>query len=711
MKHNQIFALDIGTRKVVGLVMERDEQGYQIVGAKHIEHTTRAMLDGQIHDVEVVASVITRIKNSLEEELDIKLDKAAVAAAGRALKTARGKAETNRGILSEITREEALALELEAVQNAQYVLAKEEIGANDKSNYFCAGYSVAKYQLEGQDIASLVGQVTKTAAVEVIATFLPRVVVDSLFSALKKADLEVFSLTLEPIAALSLAIPQTMRLLNLVLVDIGAGTSDIAIVKNGNIYAYAMVPMGGDEITEAISAQYLLDFNYAEKLKLLISIQDRVEFTDILGNKTEMDTSEMKEGIQPVIAEIAGAIAGNIMELNQKVPDAVLCVGGGSLAPSLVANIADALGIARNRAGIKSRSNFEEIKGDFAFLDGPQGVTPLGIAFNSFDKPPVPLIKVTVNERETALWNMGNTDVMRALLSSGISLNNIYGKPGMGKTIEINGYVKVIKGDMGVNPLIKVNGQDSGLDTPVHDGDLIIFEKGSNGKDASITLRDINSGTGGYVYVNGEKLELLPVVTVNDHEFDIDREIPDRAKVKFCRINQLNNILTAAGVAEHLLVENVFHYSLNDQELMLKWSPVVVTVDGVAGRLDQTVSFGSYIEYTIRQERPGIKDLIPEQGLTEINVIVNETPVTLSGSNYSITVNGRSASIEEPIYNGVKINLKRKEAACMLSDIFKVININPAAARSRLIMEVNGEPAGFTTPIYENSKIKLGWGD
>ena len=75
------------------------------------------------------------------------------------------------------------------------------------------------------------------------------------------------ALTLEPIAAINVLIPPSMRRLNVALVDIGAGTSDIAITDSGTVIAYGMVPIAGDEVTEAISDQYLLDFPMAEKAK------------------------------------------------------------------------------------------------------------------------------------------------------------------------------------------------------------------------------------------------------------------------------------------------------------------------------------------------------------------------------------------------------------------------------------------------------------
>lgn len=64
------------------------------------------------------------------------------------------------------------------------------------------------------------------------------------------------ALTLEPIAAIQVLIPKSMRRLNVALVDIGAGTSDIAITNEGTVTAYGMVPKAGDEITESVSEKF-----------------------------------------------------------------------------------------------------------------------------------------------------------------------------------------------------------------------------------------------------------------------------------------------------------------------------------------------------------------------------------------------------------------------------------------------------------------------
>lgn len=705
---DKIFALDIGTRKIAGLVMQKTAQGYEVLASELIEHNSRSMLDGQIHDVEAVAASIQKIKEKLENRLDISLKTAAVAAAGRALKTANGSADKSRSFKNEISSEEVRALEIEAIQEAQYMLAHEELGSNESSNYFCVGYSVVSYYLEDQAIINLVGQVGKKISVEVIATFLPRVVVDGLFSALKKAGLEVFSMTLEPIAALSVTIPPNMRLLNLALVDIGAGTSDIAIVKEGNIYGYAMVPIGGDELTEHLAEEYLLDFNTAEEVKCRLLAEERLSFVDVLGNELELEASEIQVKMDSLIRELAIQISRSIVEINQKPPAAILCVGGGSLTPGLVKHLADALEMPPKRVGVRSRESLKNISGDLDKLAGPQGVTPLGIAHNSFNKEPIPFVKMNVNGREVAVWNMGEIDVASALLNSGIGLNNIYGKPGMGKTIEVNGVLKLFKGEMGTAPLIKINGKEATLDSPVINGDNIEFEKGRNGRDAIIRLDELDPGSAGYIYVNGEKMQVKPRLLVNGKESSLSGDIPDRAVVELKRADYLRDILLNAGVEEYLLQENNYNYFLNGKAMFLKWSPVKIKLDGRDAELSSILNFGASVEYKILSQKPRIKDVINTDAKIDLTVTVNGQKVILKGHSCIIKINEQVVDSDTELFNGARINVEAKAATAILSDIFQVVDIKPVYGGS-LEIRVDGQKAGYTTPIYNGSEIELEW--
>ena len=239
----KMFALDIGTRSVVRIVLEKLDKQFRVLDIHSIEHNERSMLDGQIHNVIEVSKIIKNVKEELEKKHGL-LNKVCVAAAGRALKTKRSSFTKSISQTRLMTNEDVIHLELAAVQQAQYELVQNE---KDEliSNYYCVGYSVLHYYLDGHEIGSLIDQQGEEAKVEIIATFLPKVVIESLISALKRADLEMDALTLEPIAAIQVLIPQSMRRLNVALVDIGAGTSDIAITNEGTVVAYGMVAKAG----------------------------------------------------------------------------------------------------------------------------------------------------------------------------------------------------------------------------------------------------------------------------------------------------------------------------------------------------------------------------------------------------------------------------------------------------------------------------------
>lgn len=64
---NKLFALDIGTRSVVGIILEQHEDKYHVADILVKEHKERAMVDGQIHNVLYVAELIQEIKTKLEE--------------------------------------------------------------------------------------------------------------------------------------------------------------------------------------------------------------------------------------------------------------------------------------------------------------------------------------------------------------------------------------------------------------------------------------------------------------------------------------------------------------------------------------------------------------------------------------------------------------------------------------------------------------------
>ena len=144
-----------------------------------------------------------------------------------------------------------------------------------------------------------------------------------------------------------------------------------------------MVPLAGDEITEAISQAYLLDFNVAERIKRELtmpktSTETTITFSDILGIEYNLSPTEIIAQVKPNVGELAQAIANQIIALNKESPQAVLLVGGGSLTPLLPEMLAQALEIPAPRVAVRRPDTIHGMEFPDE-LKQPDNVTPLGI--------------------------------------------------------------------------------------------------------------------------------------------------------------------------------------------------------------------------------------------------------------------------------------------------------------------------------------------
>ena len=313
MEQPLVFGLDIGTRNVVGTVGYRTEDQFIVTAQYIMQHDTRAMLDGQIHDIGRVSGTIRKVKEQLEKQIGKTLTEVCIAAAGRVLKTVTTSISYDYPEESVVTGEDIHTLDLLGIEKAQKILQE----MNDTNyKFYCVGYSVVKYFLNDEPFSNIESHKADRIGEDIIVTFLPEDVVDGLYAAVNQAGLEVANLTLEPIAAINVAIPESYRLLNIALVDIGAGTSDISITKDGSIIAYGMIPLAGDELTELIVQNYLVDFKTAEYIKLQSTTEEEITYKDIMLIEHKIPAKEVWELTAPVVDEMTTAVAAKIKELN-----------------------------------------------------------------------------------------------------------------------------------------------------------------------------------------------------------------------------------------------------------------------------------------------------------------------------------------------------------------------------------------------------------
>ncbi len=712
MKETPLFALDVGTRKVIGLLVTYTSKGFKIKNVVMEEHQTRSMVDGQIQDIPQVAEVVERVKNTLEKRAGIKLTSAAVAAAGRTLVTERQKVEQEMDTTGKIREEDILALEFTAVQTINAILnnKKREPSKRFIDQYHCVGYSVIRYFLDGVNIGSLVGQRGYKAGVEIIATFLPRIIVDSLLAVLEKSNLEMLSLTLEPIAALNLVVPRDMRQLNLALVDIGAGTSDIALTSQGSVHAYAMVPLAGDEVTEVICDRFLLNFIEGERVKRCLERQEEITAENVLGQKVVIHSREVLKIINPVVEHTADKIAREIVALNGKSPQAVFCVGGGSLTPCITKYIAEKLELPSENVTVKGYELTKIIpRRKLKFL-GPELVTPVGIAASARAKESLKFIKVKFNDSWLQVMDLKNGVVLDVLLAAGVKPQDIYGKPGLGITIELNGNIKPVKGALGTMAQIWVNGKKGGLDTPINNQDEIKFIPGDQGENAVCILNDLlESLPSKNLIFQEEKTEIPPVLLVNGQPASLDEQIHDRDKIIYRERKNLAEVMDYLGILEKAK-KKVITIFLNGQVKALEVTPFNILLNGKKAHPEDLVREGDKLELIKSSHLPIINEIL-DLDEHRITISFNFEKMEVPLNTVSVLVNGEPADQDYTLQEGDQVTTVSKERELYLANVLSTANfsVTPPKGKTKLVMKVNGQKASFTTSIKEGDSVEVEW--
>ncbi len=671
-----VFALDIGTRTVIGIVGEYIDDKFVLSDYVSIPHSGRTMVDGQVEDIRRTAKTACAVKEALEQKSGIKLERVAIAAAGRALRTCRLEMDFDISAKNALSEDDVKSMELETIQRAQEQLDGEKSG---NAVFYCVGHSVVRYKLDDYKMISLEGHKGEKATVELIAAFLPSAVVEGLYAVMDLCGLEVSGLTLEPIAAMNVIVPREIRLINIALVDIGAGTSDIAIAKDGTVYAYAMATTAGDEITEELIRSLLVDFNTAEALKQGCSSgEQELEYRDILGMTHKIKASELSEKLKPAVETLADTICSSIIEVNDGAPAAVFLVGGGSLTDGLPALVAKKLGLDEARVAIGGGDFLKNVDGSGERL-GAEYVTPLGIAVTSAMSSSYDFSVITVNDKKLRAFDTKQLSVFEALLLAGFKNTDIVGRSGLPLNCTVN-KKRVSKKGGGFTPAeVRVNGKPASVTTKVVKGDKIDFIPAVSGENASAKLSEIISfGQRGEVTFGGEK-----------HRIGVRAFVGGEEKAPDYDVQPLDDIETT-GVA-----------TLGDllAQLEIELDGIAYLVNGAPADENTLLSDGDVITVSGGENspEPSAALIFAEAPQEEEQEQVRPQSVRESGGTITVELNGE------------KVSVPRSAAGNMLLDLLNLIEIDPTTPDTELVLELNGAAANFSTLIHDGDRavIKL----
>lgn len=699
MEH--VFGLDIGTRNVVGTVGYRTEDEKFTVVAQYIkEHETRAMLDGQIHDIARVGRTVNAVKAELERQIETPLSEVCIAAAGRVLKTVTTHVELEYPEETIVQGEDIHTLQLLGVDKAQEELKQKN---DTKYKFYCVGYSVVKYYLNDEVFISLEGHKADFIGCDIIVTFLPEDVVDGLYSAVGQAGLTVGNMTLEPIAAINVAIPENFRMLNIALVDVGAGTSDISITKDGSIIAYGMIPHAGDELTEVIVQHYLVDFKMAESMKRQSTESDEITYEDIMSIPHTIPSEELWEVVAPTVDKIAKEISEKIRQLNgDKSVSACFVVGGGGKVHGFTECLANHLDIVKERVALRGEEVLKEVHFEQADIKkDPLLVTPIGICMNYYEQRNN-FIMVRFNGELLKLYDNNRLTVVDAALTADFPNEQIFPKRGRAINFTVNGSARIARGEAGESAIVTINGRPASINSPLEPNCEIVIKPSTSGADAVYTIADLeeyNTDTVGFV-VNGKMITCPKFVQVNG---SLE---PSSYQIQEGDVIETRNFYTVGQVAEFMDVEVDTDRDILVNNREADFGTLVYENFSIEWTV---LSFGVADEPYERPVMNAQKTTEPVLGEVEVEH-ASEYANTLESIIPTPQMSVQPDTTEITVYvNGEPVPMMGKKEYIFV-DIFDRITFDLKAGGGRAIATlVNGREAAFSEKLQHGDKVELYW--
>ena len=686
---NKVFGLDIGTRNIVGTVgyLTGDDE-FNVVAQCVRQHETRAMLDGQIHDIGRVARTISVVKKELEDQIGEPLSEVCIAAAGRVLKTVTTHVEYEYAEETVVSAEDIHTLNLLGIESAQDKLKEQN---DTRYKFYCVGYSVMKYYLNDDLFISIEGHKANKIGEDVIVTFLPEDVVDGLYSAVGQAGLTVANMTLEPIAAINVAIPENFRMLNIALVDVGAGTSDISITREGSIIAYGMIPYAGDELTELIVQHFLVDFKTAEAMKLASTTAREVTYEDIMSISHTIPADEIWDLVQPTVDKITTEVAAKIKELNgDKTVSACFVVGGGGKIHGFTEALAEKLELPAERVALRGEEVLKEVNFEQEDIKkDPLLVTPIGICLNYYEQKNN-FIMVRFNGERLKLYDNNRLTIVDAALQAGFPNDQLFPKRGTPINFTVNGAARIARGEAGEPAIVTLNGDPANINTPLVPNCEITIEPSTAGEDAVYTVGQLEEyhEANITVYVNGKMIVCPKFVQVNGSLEPASYEIKEGDEI------ETRNYYTVGQVAEFMDVEVDHDHDILVNNRVGDFDTLVY--DNFT--IDWTVlSFGVAPESENRYNATeGTAEEVSDDTAEKQEEAAPES-VTDTQNNIVVTVNGEA------------VEMMGKESYIFV-DIFDRITFDLTAGKGRAIATlINGEEAEFSQPLHDGDRIDLYW--
>ena len=379
-------ALDIGTEFAKALVFEVDTAGHGTVrGVGRKRQGLAHMQSGTVTDINAVVDNCSVALQEAEEMAGFRPTQCVIGIAGELVKGfTTTNSQTRRRADTPITDAELQKLidgvQREALRSAERTITWET--GLPQVDVRLVHAAVTGAQIDGYPVTNPVGFQGRHVTISIFNAFAPLVHLGALQSVAQQLKLDLLEVVAEPYAVARVLASEQVQQSGALFIDVGGGTTDVALVRHGGIEGTRMFALGGRAFTKSIADRLDLPFPRAEELKIDYARGLEVDNRDEIARIVAEDVTIWAAGVELVLEELA---AGDLL------PGRVYICGGGSRLPEIDATLAAEpfwkhLPFSRQPEVLAmAPAQVDRISDATGLLVDRQDVTPLGLAYQAIE--------------------------------------------------------------------------------------------------------------------------------------------------------------------------------------------------------------------------------------------------------------------------------------------------------------------------------------
>lgn len=331
---NLIVGLDIGTSKIVAIVAELQPEGsLKVIGLG--QHVSRGLKKGVVINIDSTMQSIQRAIEEAELMADCKINNVFTGIAGSHIKSinSHGMVKIKDAEVSQMdvdrVVETARAIALPSDQQILHILTQE-------------------FVIDGQeDVREPLGMSGMKLEVKVHIVTGAVAAAQNIVKCIKRCGLEVSDLILQPLASSMAVLTEDEKELGVCLVDIGGGTTDIAVFKQGSIRHTAVIPIAGDQITNDVAVAFRTPTQSAEDIKIkhgcaLRQLADAREMVEVMGvdgrEPRQLSVQTLAEVMEPRVVELYEFVLQELRRsgMEEMIASGIVITGGSAMMRGMV---------------------------------------------------------------------------------------------------------------------------------------------------------------------------------------------------------------------------------------------------------------------------------------------------------------------------------------------------------------------------------------